>query len=57
MLPFRDSEGNRHRTKEGRDAFNARLEAERRAETTRAKLDRIEKKLDRLLQYHVSGRV
>ena len=57
MLPFRDSEGNRHRTKEGRDAFNARLEATKRAETTRAKLDRIEKKLDRLLQYHISGRV
>lgn len=50
MYPFRDCDGNMHPTKESRDRYNKRTAEKIERETTRAKLERIERKLDRLLR-------
>lgn len=50
MFPFRDCDGNMHRTKESRDKHDAAVAKKIAREGLRARLERIERKLDRLLR-------
>lgn len=55
MFPFRDCDGNLHRTRESRDRYNKRIAEKIERETLRSKLDRIERKLDRLLRLNANS--